>query len=47
MLPEKKLSSQQIYRGRAVNLHLDTVEKPSGKKATREVVEHSACIAAV
>ncbi|MCK4354256.1 MAG: NUDIX hydrolase [Dehalococcoidia bacterium] len=46
-MPEKKLSSQQIYRGRAVNLHLDTVEKPSGKKATREVVEHSACIAAV
>jgi len=46
-LPEKKLSSQQIYSGRAVNLSVDTVEKPSGKKATREVVEHSACIAAV
>jgi len=47
VLPEKKLSSQQIYRGQAVNLHRDTVEKPSGKKATREVVEHGACIAAV
>lgn len=47
MLPEKKLSSQQIYSGRAVNLSVDIVEKPSGKKATREVVEHSACIAAV
>jgi len=46
-LPEKKLSSQQIYSGRAVNLSVDIVEKPSGKKATREVVEHSACIAAV
>jgi len=47
MLPEKKLSSQQIYRGRAVNLHLDTVEKPSGRKATREVVEHSDCVAVI
>ena len=47
MLPEKKLSSQQVYRGRAVNLRLDTVEKPSGKKATREVVEHSDCIAVI
>lgn len=46
-MPEKKLSSQQIYSGRAVNLSVDTVEKASGKKATREVVEHSACIAAV
>jgi len=44
---EKKLSSQQIYRGRAVNLHVDTVEKPSGRKATREVVEHSDCVAVV
>ncbi len=47
MLPERKLSSQQVYHGRAVNLRLDTVEKPSGKKATREVVEHSDCIAVV
>lgn len=47
MLPEKKLSSQQIYRGRAINLHLDTVKKPNGKKATREIVEHSACVAVV
>jgi len=46
-LPERKLSSQQVYHGRAVNLRLDTVEKPSGKKATREVVEHSDCIAVV
>lgn len=47
MLPEKKLSSQQIYCGRAINLHLDTVKKPNGKKATREIVEHSACVAVV
>jgi ADP-ribose pyrophosphatase len=45
--PEKKLSTQQIYQGRAVNVRVDTVEKASGTKTTREVVEHSDCIAVV
>jgi ADP-ribose pyrophosphatase len=45
--PEKKLSTQQIYRGRAINIRVDTVEKAGGKKTTREVVEHSDCIAVV
>jgi len=45
--PEKKLTHQQIYQGRAVNFYLDTVEKPSGRKTTREVVEHNDCIAVV
>ena len=45
--PEKKLATQQIYRGRAVNIRVDTVEKVGGKKTTREVVEHSDCIAVV
>ncbi|MGA8849729.1 MAG: NUDIX hydrolase [Dehalococcoidia bacterium] len=45
--PEKKLATQQIYHGRAVNIRVDTVEKTSGKKTTREVVEHSDCIAVV
>jgi len=30
-----------------VNFYLDTVEKPSGRKSTREVVEHNDCIAVV
>ena len=47
MLPEKRLSSQQVYQGRGVNLRVDTVQKPSGRKTTREVVEHSNCIVAV
>lgn len=47
LMPEKKLSSQQTYRGRAVNLRVDTVEKPNGKTTTREVVEHSNCVAVV
>ncbi|MCK4402622.1 MAG: NUDIX hydrolase [Dehalococcoidia bacterium] len=44
---EKELSTQQVYHGSAVNLRLDTVERPSGKKATREVVEHSDCVAVI
>jgi len=47
MLPERKLSGQQVYRGRAIGLHVDTVEKSSGKKVTRDVVEHSDCVAVV
>jgi len=47
MPPEKEISTQYIYHGRAVNLHVDTVEKPSGNKTTREVVEHSGCVAVV
>ena len=47
LIPEKKLTTQQIYQGRAVNLRVDTVEKASGTTTTREVVEHSDCIAVV
>lgn len=47
MKPEKKLSSQQIYQGHAVNIRVDTVEKAGGRKTTRDVVEHSDCVAVV
>jgi len=47
MLPERQLSSQPVYHGRAVDLHVDTVEKSSGKKVTRDVVEHSDCVVVV
>jgi len=47
-LPEEKtLSSQLIFSGRAVNLRVDTVEMPSGRQSTREIVEHSDCIAVI
>ncbi|MEA1872196.1 MAG: NUDIX domain-containing protein [Chloroflexota bacterium] len=45
--PEKTLTSQQIYQGHAVNMRVDTVEKAGGRKTTRDVVEHSDCIAVV
>jgi ADP-ribose pyrophosphatase len=45
--PEKKLATKQIYQGRAVNIRVDSVEKASGRKTTREVVEHPDCVAVV
>jgi len=44
---EKTLSSQLIYEGRAVKLRVDTVEMPSGRQTTREIVEHVDCVAIV
>lgn len=47
MVAEKTLSSQPIYEGRAVKLRVDTVRMPDGRETTREVVEHSDCVAIV
>ncbi|MBA7639418.1 ADP-ribose pyrophosphatase [subsurface metagenome] len=47
MRPERVLSSQENWHGRAVNLRVDHVEKPGGRRTTREIVEHSDCVAVV
>ncbi len=47
MSREKTLSSQLIYSGRVVKLRVDTVQMPSGRETTREIVEHSDCVAIV
>jgi len=44
---EKTLSSQLIYDGRVVRLRIDTVQTPSGRETTREIVEHSDCVAII
>ena len=44
---ERTLSTERIYQGRAVNLRVDSVEKPNGKRTRREIVEHSDCVAVV
>jgi ADP-ribose pyrophosphatase len=36
-----------VYTGRAVKLRIDTVRMPSGRKTTREIVEHSDCVAII
>ena len=43
----KTLSSRLIYEGRAIRLRVDTVRMPNGRETTREVVEHSDCVAIV
>ncbi|MFC1995264.1 NUDIX hydrolase [Chloroflexota bacterium] len=47
MAEEKTLSSQSIFDGRAVGLRVDTVQMASGRKTTREIVEHSDCVAII
>ena len=44
---ERTLSSQLIYDGCAVKLRVDTVRVPSGRETTREIVEHSDCVAII
>jgi len=46
-LVEQTVFSEQVYNGRAVNLRVETVEKPNGDRTTREIVEHSDCVAVV
>ncbi len=46
-MTERTLSSQLIYEGRAVKLRIDSVQMPSGRETTREIVEHSDCVAII
>ncbi|MBI4284388.1 MAG: NUDIX hydrolase [Chloroflexi bacterium] len=47
MAETKTVSSETIFTGRAVKLRVDTVQTPSGRRTTREVVEHADCVAIV
>ena len=47
MAEEKTISSRCIFNGRAINLRVDTVVNADGQETTREIVEHSECIAVV
>lgn len=44
---EKTIGSRTIYRGKIVNLRVDEVQLPNGKKTDREVVEHGGAVAIV
>jgi len=41
---ERLLDSQHVYRGRAIDVRVDSVVKPNDTKTTREVVEHVDCV---
>lgn len=44
-LEERKLSREDIFRGRIVTVHVDTVSLPNGETAQREVVDHPGGVA--
>jgi ADP-ribose pyrophosphatase len=44
---EETLSSETIYRGRAIGVRVDRVQTPSGRVTTREIVEHADCVAII
>ena len=46
-MSEKTLFSELVYKGRAISVRVDTVEMPSGRRTTRETVEHSDCVAII
>ncbi|MCH8147850.1 MAG: NUDIX domain-containing protein [Planctomycetes bacterium] len=41
MPAEKRVKSKTLYRGKVINLRIDTVELPNGSRTEREIVEHS------
>ena len=46
-LKETFLSRNEIYRGRIIDLHVDTVRLPNGHESTREVADHPGGVAIV
>jgi ADP-ribose diphosphatase len=44
---EKVVSSEMIYKGRAVTLRKDIVDLPSGRRTSREIMEHPGSVAIV
>jgi ADP-ribose pyrophosphatase len=44
---ERTVSSETLFKGRAVNLRADTVEVAGGRRTTREIVEHAVCVAII
>jgi ADP-ribose pyrophosphatase len=47
VLREKLISSERIFEGRILNLRVDTVQLPDGRRTTREVVEHNGAVGMV
>ena len=41
----KTISSEPIFKGKVLNLYLDEILSPDGRKSSREVVEHSGGVA--
>jgi len=46
-MDEKTLNRNYIYRGKIINLRVDTVRLPNRRQASREIVEHPGAVAIV
>ena len=46
-LEEKVLSSELVYRGRAVTIRKVVVEMPTGRRGSRVIIEHPGSVAVV
>lgn len=46
---EKQLSSENVYKGRLLDVYCDEIELPGGNKSTREYIKHvgAACVVPV
>lgn len=47
MKTQKIIETERVFEGRAISFRIDTVQLPSGRKTTREIVEHNACVAII
>ncbi|UCD09902.1 MAG: NUDIX hydrolase [Dehalococcoidales bacterium] len=47
MTEEEVLSSEFIYEGRAFTVRVDTIKTADGRETTRDIIEHSECVAIV
>lgn len=44
---EPTLSTEQIFKGKVINLQVDTIKLPDGRTATREIVRHPGAAAVI
>lgn len=47
MREQKVLSTEEKFHGHILNLRIDAVEMPDGRKTTREIIEHEPCIVVI
>ena len=46
-LYEKTLNERYAYHGRIINLRVDDVELPDGRRSDREIIEHNGGVCVV
>ncbi len=47
IVEEKTVKSEEIYKGKIIDVRLDTVELPGKKYSTREIVEHPGAVGVI